>query len=323
MKTAEELKTEGNKAFALKEYKKAAKIYRDAIQLDTYNPALYSNRAQCFLNLKDYERALKDAIKGLSLTAPKELSVKLNYRKAMALLGLECWQSAKFALEEVLKLDPQNQAAKTASLKLQEKNQVYSNEGGNISIQKVDNLPSRFADLLQAKTTRANEMEITPDHHHQTSNELDKEINNLFGASNTRNNFETQSQSQSQNTAETKKRSPMHLLDALTQLPSSKKINGFKYVLNLDPQSYSELFSKSGIDTEFLNFFLDASKTALSDNIISNPNQVILSHLKQFSTFKRYDLTILMCDDNIKNAIIEVVAEKFPQDLTIYKKFIH
>ena len=67
MASAEELKDQGNKAFALKEYKKAAKIYRDAIQIDTYNPILYSNRAQCFLHLQDYDRAYKDCVSGINL----------------------------------------------------------------------------------------------------------------------------------------------------------------------------------------------------------------------------------------------------------------
>ncbi|OBA21714.1 hypothetical protein METBIDRAFT_26517, partial [Metschnikowia bicuspidata var. bicuspidata NRRL YB-4993] len=65
MPTFDEFKTEGNRAFAAGEYKRAAKIYRDAISQHGNHAVLYSNRAQCFLNLKNWDRAYKDAEAGL------------------------------------------------------------------------------------------------------------------------------------------------------------------------------------------------------------------------------------------------------------------
>ncbi|ODV58491.1 Tah1p ASCRUDRAFT_39122, partial [Ascoidea rubescens DSM 1968] len=62
---ADELKKEGNKAFSNKEYKKAAKLYRDAIRTNPQNPVLYSNRAMCFIKLEDWKRVISDCEKGL------------------------------------------------------------------------------------------------------------------------------------------------------------------------------------------------------------------------------------------------------------------
>ena len=65
MASAEELKDQGNKAFTLKEYKKAAKIYRCYTNRHIQS-ILYSNRAQCFLHLQDYDRAYKDCVSGIN-----------------------------------------------------------------------------------------------------------------------------------------------------------------------------------------------------------------------------------------------------------------
>ncbi|KAI5951029.1 hypothetical protein KGF54_004103 [Candida jiufengensis] len=320
MPSSDELKDEGNKAFISKEYKKAAKIYRDAIQLDMYNPTLYSNRAQCFLNLQDYERALKDAISGLNLGASKQLSVKLTYRKAMALIGLQRWQSAKEAFEQVLNLDPSNQSAKFELAKLQTKKSVKSNKEGIIPIHKVDKLPDRFEEMLNPKSKVTAQNNTTTKQPQQTSAELEKEMNELFGESKTTTEPEIEETNLTKPPLE--ESSPMQLLNALKYLPSAQKINGYKYVLNLDQLSYTKLFSESGIDTEFLNFFLDASQYALQDELVPNPNQVVLSHLKLFQTFKRYGLAILMCDEDVKKSILEIVSNKYSQDLNLYTKLI-
>lgn len=155
MASAEELKDQGNKAFALKEYKKAAKIYRDAIQIDTYNPILYSNRAQCFLHLQDYDRAYKDCVSGINLINSSNhnkgstaVLVKLQYRKGMALKGLQKWNSAKEAFEKVLQLDPSNQAAKTELNKLPIEDKMDVDI--KIPIEKVEKLPEKFSKMIQS-----------------------------------------------------------------------------------------------------------------------------------------------------------------------------
>ncbi|ODQ82472.1 hypothetical protein BABINDRAFT_30926, partial [Babjeviella inositovora NRRL Y-12698] len=62
---SDQLKELGRQAFVKQEYKKAAKIYRDAIKIDPTSPVLYSNRAMCFVKMEDWQRALDDCKKGL------------------------------------------------------------------------------------------------------------------------------------------------------------------------------------------------------------------------------------------------------------------
>ncbi|KAK9470324.1 uncharacterized protein V1510DRAFT_423446 [Dipodascopsis tothii] len=109
--SADELKAQGNAAFAAKDFDKAIDLFTQAIAASpTPNHVLYSNRSGSYASKRDFENALKDA----------EECVKINStwakgytRKATALHGLGDLIGAKDTYEEVLKLDPANAQAKS------------------------------------------------------------------------------------------------------------------------------------------------------------------------------------------------------------------
>jgi len=55
------LKAEGNKAFQAKDYDRAIELFSQAIQLDSSNHVLWSNRSAAKTGKKQYEAALEDA----------------------------------------------------------------------------------------------------------------------------------------------------------------------------------------------------------------------------------------------------------------------
>lgn len=249
MHRAEHLKSEGNKAYKNHEYKRAAKIYRDAIQIDMRNPILYSNRAQCFLHLEDYERALKDTTSGLNLAQEGKIAVKLYYRQGVALVGLLRHQDAEKSFQNVLQLDPQNKEAK---------------------------------EQLSALSRNS------------ATDKTDCEANSL----------------------------PMRYLAALNHLDEDKKVKGYKYVLNIEETTYTELFQDTGVDVEFLEFYLHAARYALTKPLIEHPNNVILNHLRVFSGFKKFDLAMQTCGTPLKQDILNIVQNRAPQLLKQYSELI-
>ena len=72
---ADQLRQEGNQAVQVKEYGKALSVYNKAIELNSTDYRLYSNRALCHLKLSKPKKALDDCEECLSL--------KPNYGKAL------------------------------------------------------------------------------------------------------------------------------------------------------------------------------------------------------------------------------------------------
>ncbi|KAL7269998.1 Hsp90 cochaperone [Rhizina undulata] len=130
---AEQLKAEGNKAFASKDFEKAISLFTQAIEVDPSNHVLYSNRSACYASLKDFGNALKDAEKciGTNIKISKDLSnqmltlnvslrteIKSDWakgytRKAAALHGQGDLIGALDAYEAALKIEPNNAQAKS------------------------------------------------------------------------------------------------------------------------------------------------------------------------------------------------------------------
>ena len=84
METAKDWKDKGNALVKEKKYKEALDCYSKAIEIDTNDPILYSNRSAMHLNLFNYDQALIDAEKALSL---KPDYGKAYLRKGKALEG--------------------------------------------------------------------------------------------------------------------------------------------------------------------------------------------------------------------------------------------
>ncbi|KAL1917433.1 uncharacterized protein VTP21DRAFT_3826 [Calcarisporiella thermophila] len=109
--SAEEFKNKGNQAFLAKNYEVAIEHFTKAIELDPTNHVLYSNRSASYASLKQYERALEDAEKTVSL---KQDWGKGYSRKGAALHGLNRLAEARLAYREGLKHEPNNPQLKKA-----------------------------------------------------------------------------------------------------------------------------------------------------------------------------------------------------------------
>jgi ankyrin repeat protein len=102
MPSAEELKAKGNAHFLKKEYKEAIKAYTNAIELDTSNAVLYSNRSAAHLK-GNPKAALKDAEESLAID---ESYTKGFLRKSKALHALGRPAHAEQALKNGLEKFP-------------------------------------------------------------------------------------------------------------------------------------------------------------------------------------------------------------------------
>ncbi|KAJ2883894.1 Hsp90 cochaperone, partial [Coemansia asiatica] len=100
-----ELKAQGNAAFAAGNHEEAIKLFTQAIELDPTNHVLYSNRSASLASLKKYDEALTDAEKTVEIKPdwPKGYS-----RKGAALFGLHRLEEAKETYQDGLKHDPEN-----------------------------------------------------------------------------------------------------------------------------------------------------------------------------------------------------------------------
>eukprot|EP00761_Pharyngomonas_kirbyi_P000966 gb/GECH01000967.1/.p1 GENE.gb/GECH01000967.1/~~gb/GECH01000967.1/.p1 ORF type:complete len:323 (+),score=54.23 gb/GECH01000967.1/:1-969(+) len=72
--SAEQAKTKGNAAFKTKDYDSAIDYYTQGIKLDQDNYLLPLNRAACYLQIQDYEKALKDGQKTIQLCSKQKHS---------------------------------------------------------------------------------------------------------------------------------------------------------------------------------------------------------------------------------------------------------
>ncbi|GIZ42189.1 hypothetical protein CKM354_000546700 [Cercospora kikuchii] len=110
MASADELKAEGNKLFAAKDFTGAAEKFSAAIAADPSNHVLYSNLSGAYASLKDWEKALE--------AAKKTTEIKPDWskgwgRKGTAEHGVGDLMGAVQSYEEALKLDPNNAQAKS------------------------------------------------------------------------------------------------------------------------------------------------------------------------------------------------------------------
>ncbi|VDN30889.1 unnamed protein product [Cylicostephanus goldi] len=108
MSEALKLKEEGNTCFREKRYHKAIELYTQSLQLEQ-SATVLANRAQSYLNLEEWAKALMDCNRALELDANMG---KVLYRRAHALEKVGLKASARKDLERCLKVAP-NSAAET------------------------------------------------------------------------------------------------------------------------------------------------------------------------------------------------------------------
>ncbi|XP_034978702.1 mitochondrial import receptor subunit TOM34 [Zootoca vivipara] len=108
MDRANVLKLEGNEFVKKGNYKKAVEKYTESLKLHKLEGATYTNRALCYLNMKQYKEAIQDCSEALKMD-PK--NVKAFYRRAQAYKELKDYRSSKADINSLLKIEPKNSAA--------------------------------------------------------------------------------------------------------------------------------------------------------------------------------------------------------------------
>eukprot|EP00057_Strongylocentrotus_purpuratus_P011509 XP_011665983.1 PREDICTED: tetratricopeptide repeat protein 28 [Strongylocentrotus purpuratus] len=96
---------QSNEACQNADFQRAIRLYTEALDLDPANHILYSNRSAAHVKLKDFERALTDAIKARELN-PKW--PKAYYRQGVALQCLGRHADALAAFSSGLAQDPKS-----------------------------------------------------------------------------------------------------------------------------------------------------------------------------------------------------------------------
>ena len=116
METAKDWKDKGNALVKEKKYKEALDCYSKAIEIDPNDPILYSNRSLMHSNLSEFDEALKDAEKAISI---KPDYAKAYLRKGKALEGQQKLKEALDTYKLGLEKDKQNTQLLEASKELE------------------------------------------------------------------------------------------------------------------------------------------------------------------------------------------------------------
>ncbi|KAK8876176.1 Hsp90 cochaperone [Tritrichomonas musculus] len=163
MASVEQLKNQGNQAFSSKEYSKAISFYSDAIELDSNNHTLFSNRSGAYCALGKYEQAASDARRAIEL---KPDWIRGYTRLGAALQGQQDWTAAEQTFLKALELDPDNQNVKT-DLSQVRKNKTIEESQDEIASTSISHLftdenlkrtfskNSTFSELLKEPATKS------------------------------------------------------------------------------------------------------------------------------------------------------------------------
>lgn len=97
-----QLAIKGNEMAHLGHYTAAIELFSEAIKLDPNDHRFFGNRSYCYDRIQQYEKALKDADRAITLA---KTWAKGYFRQGRALAGLKMFPDAEKAFTQVLKLD--------------------------------------------------------------------------------------------------------------------------------------------------------------------------------------------------------------------------
>eukprot|EP00002_Diphylleia_rotans_P022966 TRINITY_DN4510_c0_g1_i2.p1 TRINITY_DN4510_c0_g1~~TRINITY_DN4510_c0_g1_i2.p1 ORF type:complete len:447 (-),score=101.96 TRINITY_DN4510_c0_g1_i2:182-1522(-) len=103
LEKAQKLREQGNNEFRSGNFEKAAILYGEAIELDSFTHTLFSNRSACYLKLGQADKALDDANAARSLNPSDP---KACFRAGCALMELKQYEEAAVAFFDGVKLNP-------------------------------------------------------------------------------------------------------------------------------------------------------------------------------------------------------------------------
>ncbi|KAK9455113.1 hypothetical protein V1511DRAFT_499497 [Dipodascopsis uninucleata] len=253
LKEAAAYKVKGNAAFSKQDFKTAIALYSRALSYNPNDPVFYSNRAACQLKLKEWKRAEEDCSLALAIAdSGDSVIVKVLWRRGVARRELENLKDARMDLERALKIEPNNKAVQEelnaliwdekkiqrnlkSSAKRNQSSQPKSaispasevetiSKQRNITVKHVDELPERFRE-----------------------EELTRKRSGLpIGSASVASKIllpETPS---------------LYDLTSLLRRPKSDLPEIYNYLFNrLKMDSLPSIFGRGGVETDFLEVFLD------------------------------------------------------------------
>jgi len=104
-----DFKADADTAFKAQEFSRAVELYSKAIEADSSNRVLFSNRSAAHAKLENYKDALLDANKCIALDPQWGRG---HSRRGAAYVGLKNWPSALKAYETGLECEPTNENTK-------------------------------------------------------------------------------------------------------------------------------------------------------------------------------------------------------------------
>lgn len=108
IRKAQAMKEEGNNLVKKGEHKKAIEKYSQSIKNNPNEITTYTNRALCYLSVKQYRDAIRDCDEALKMDGS---NVKALYRRAQAHKELKDVKACVDDLNSLLKVEPKNSAA--------------------------------------------------------------------------------------------------------------------------------------------------------------------------------------------------------------------
>ncbi|XP_028302921.1 mitochondrial import receptor subunit TOM34 [Gouania willdenowi] len=108
LKKAQSLKEEGNALVKKGEHKKAIDKYSQSMKLNPSEVTTYTNRALCYLSVKQYKDAIRDCDQALIMDSR---NIKALYRRAQAHKELKNLKSCVDDLNSLLQVEPKNGSA--------------------------------------------------------------------------------------------------------------------------------------------------------------------------------------------------------------------
>ncbi len=148
--SADELKAQGNAAFAAKDFEKAIDYFSKAIEAAPTNHVLYSNRSASFASLKQFDKAFQDAQKTIEINPTW---AKGYSRVAAAEFGLGKLDDAEKSYEKALELDSSNKQAQEGLKSVQNAKLASSAPPSDLGLGKIFNDPNLIENLKKNPKT--------------------------------------------------------------------------------------------------------------------------------------------------------------------------
>lgn len=317
LRKMEKLRTDAKEAFVNSKFESAAGLYGKAIILDPNDPILLSNRAQCFINLKKWNQALEDCSTGLLLSPNQNIREKLLYRMLIAAKNLGQISDSIACLEELLKFNPNNTAARRelelVNL-LRDREHLQSLKKPKISPKEeqiplavVKQLPEHFANIVNPKIT---ERVLPIPQKPFDADAVARASEDLF--------LDRPKKAAPQQDHTTFAQRPAMLkLSIINNLLPEIKAKAFGPILDLTETEIRELAS---VEPEFLQIFIESLTYGLTKNIASPPQ--LLRKLEVLLSLSRYSMALLMCDQTVVNQLIQQSQNSLPDLAASFAKLL-